>query len=130
MLAFDDVEAADAGADVNADHLGVRFIDDEAGVLHGLLRGGHGEVDEAAHLAGLLLVHEDVGVKVLDLGGEANGVAGEIVGGDLGHAAATGEQALPDLLGGVADPADQAHARDHDTSLQHLSPIPSGGSCG
>ena len=88
----------------------------EAGVGHRLCRGGEGEVDEAAHLAGLFFVDEEERVEVLDLGGEADGMAGEIEGLDLGHAAAAGEQAFPDLGGGFADPADEADAGDDDAT--------------
>ncbi len=83
MLALDDIEAADAGADVDTDAIGDLVGDLEAGVLHRFVRRGQGEVNEAAHLAGLFLIHELKGIEVLDLGGEADGVAGEIEGFDL-----------------------------------------------
>ena len=38
-----------------------------------LSRGGEGEVDETAHLAGLFFVDEEEWVEVLDLCGEADG---------------------------------------------------------
>ncbi|MCU1249467.1 MAG: hypothetical protein JWQ49_2496 [Edaphobacter sp.] len=63
-------------------------------------------MDEAAHLAGLFFVHEEERVEVFDLGGEANRVAGEIEGFDLGHTAFAGQETLPDLRGGFADPAE------------------------
>ena len=65
VLALDDVEAADAGADVDAEAVAIGLVDDEAGVRHGLCRGGEREVDEAAHLAGLFLFDEDRGSKSL-----------------------------------------------------------------
>jgi hypothetical protein len=77
-------------------------------------------VDEAAHLAGLFFVHEEEWIEVLDLGGEANGVAGEIEGFDLGHTAAASQQALPDLRGGFADPADEPEAGYDDATLLHF----------
>ena len=120
VLALDDVEAADAGADVDADAVGDLRRDLEAGVLHGLVGGGQGEVDEAAHLAGLFFVDEEERIEVLDLGGEADGVAGEIEGLDLGHAALAGQQAFPDLRRGFADPADEAEAGDDDATLLHV----------
>jgi len=62
-------------------------------------------------------------VEVLDLGGKAHGVAGQIVGLDLRHAAPAGEQALPNLRGGLTDPAEEAHARYNDAMLlRHLLP--------
>ena len=86
--------------------------------------GGHGEVDEAAHLAGLFFIDEDVGVEVLDLGGKADGVACEIVGGDLRHATLARDQAFPDLRRSVAYTADKAHARNDDTTLLPSGVIP------
>ena len=119
VLALDDVETADAGTDVDADGLGVLWRDLEAGVLHGLLCGGHGEVDEAAHLAGLLLLHEGVHVEVLDFGGDTDRVTGEIESGDLSHATLSDEQALPYLRCGVAHPAEEPHARYNDSTMLH-----------
>ena len=119
VLALDDVEAADAGADVDADAVGDLRRDLEAGVLHGLVRGGDGEVDEAAHLAGLFFIDEQERVEVLDLGRKADGMAGEIEGLDLSHAALACKQAVPDFGGGFADPADEAEAGDDDATLLH-----------
>ena len=116
VFALDDVEAADAGADVDADAVVVGLVDLEAGVVHRLLCGGDGEVDEAAHLAGLFFVDEEERVEVLDLGGEAHRMAGEIECFDLGHAAAAGEQAFPDFADGSADSADEAQAGDDDSA--------------
>ena len=89
-------------------------------MVHRLLRGGEGEVDEAAHLAGLFFVDEEERIEVFDLGGEADGMAGEIEGFDLGHAAAAGEQAFPDFRGGFADPAEEAEAGDDDAPFHFL----------
>ena len=88
----------------------------EAGVLHRLLRGGEGEVDEAAHLPGFFFFDEEERVEVLDLGGEADGRTRRVEGLDLGHAAVASEQAFPDFGGGFADPADQAEAGDDDAT--------------
>ncbi len=120
VFAFDDVEAADAGADVDAEAVAIFVGDLEAGVGHGLGGGGEGEVDEAAHLAGFFFVHEEERVEVLDLGGEADGVASEIEGLDLGHTALAGQQALPDLRGGFADPAEKPEAGYDDATLLHF----------
>ena len=77
-------------------------------------RGGDGEVDEPAHLAGLFFIDEEQGVEVLHLGGEAHGMAGEIECLDLRHAALAGEEALPYLGNCPADTADEADAGDDD----------------
>ena len=70
VLALDDFEAADAGADEDAYPVGDLRGDLETRLGHGFLGGGKGKVDEAPHLARFLLVHEVERVKVLDLGGK------------------------------------------------------------
>ena len=72
MLALDDVESADPGANVHADHVRVFWRDLQAGVLHRLVGGRQGEVDEASHLAGLFLLHEVQTIKVLNFGGNTD----------------------------------------------------------
>ena len=124
VLALDDIEAADAGADMYADVVGVFGSDPQGGVLHGLLSSGHGEVNEAAHLAGLFDRNELVRIEVLNLGGDPDGVAFEGEGGDLGHATPAGHQTLPDLRCGVAHTADQTKACDDDATLLHLPWLP------
>src|ERR1019366_8810623 len=59
VFSLDDVEPADAGADMDSESVAVRLVDLEAGVVHGLLGGSDGKVDKAAHLAGLFFVNED-----------------------------------------------------------------------
>ena len=119
VLALDDVEPADAGADVHADVICDFRCDLQAGVLHGLVRGCQREVDEAAHLTGLLLVHELVGIEVLNLGRKPDGMSGEVEGLNFGHATAAGHQAFPHLGCGVTDPAECAEAGDDNASLVH-----------
>ena len=114
MLALDDVESADAGADVDSEAVTIGFVDDEAGVGHGLGRGGEGEMDEAAHFTGLFFVDEKERVEVLDLGSEADGVAGEVEGFNFGHTAFAGEQAGPDLWGCLSYTAEEPNAGDDD----------------
>ncbi len=120
VFALDDVESADAGADVDADAVAVLRRDLKAGVSHGLRRGGEGEVDEAAHLAGLFFVDKEERVEVFDLGGESDGMTGEIEGFDLGHAALSSQQTVPDLRGGFADPAEKPEAGYDDATFHFL----------
>ena len=115
VFALDDVEAADARADMNADAVVVGLVDLQAGVVHRLLRRGDGEVDKAAHFAGLFLVDEEERVEILHFGGEAHRMAGEIEGFDLGHAAAAGKQALPHFADGPANSTDEAQSGDDDS---------------
>ena len=85
-------------------------------------------MDEAAHLAGFFFVHEEERIEVFDFGGETDGMTGEIEGFDLGHATVAGEQTLPDLTSGFADPAEKPEAGYDDATLLHLFTWPPSGS--
>ena len=90
-------------------------------MIHRFLRGRNREVNKAAHLAGFLLVDKGQGIEVFHLGREAYRMSSEIKGSDLCHAAATGEQALPDSLNGVAHSTDEPQPCDnHSALVQHL----------
>src|SRR5947209_14196884 len=104
---------------MNAEAIGDLASDLKSGVLHRLVGGGQSQVNEAAHLAGLFFFDELKRVEVLDLGGEADGMAGEIECGDLGHTALAGHEAVPELRRGITDPADESEAGYDDTTLKH-----------
>jgi hypothetical protein len=87
MFALDHVESADAGADVDADHLGVFGSDFQLGHLERFVGGGDGEVDEAAHLLHFFFLDELEGIEVADLGGDLAGEGGGVEGGDATDAA-------------------------------------------
>ncbi len=92
VLALDDLESADAGADEDTDALGVLRGDLEPRLGHRFLDGGEGKVDEAPHLAGLFFVDKVQGVKVLDLGGEGDWKAGGIEAMNGPHATDAGQK--------------------------------------
>src|SRR5208283_1842071 len=124
VFAFDDVETADAGTDMNTDPLGVFGGDPQPRHFESLIRCGDGEVDEASHLFDFFFFDEVEGVEVLDLGGDAAGKITGIELGDAGHAALTGKHGLPHFSGGVAYATDQADAGNYDPASQttcHLS---------
>src|SRR5208282_2284954 len=123
MFALDDVESADARADMHADALGVFGRDLEPGHLHRFVGGGDGEVDEAAHLLYFFFLDEVKGVKVADLGCDLAGKSGGVEPGNAADAAFAGEQGLPYCAGGMADGADQADAGDDDPSRQITCPL-------
>ena len=91
MLALDHVESADAGADVNADALGIFWRDLKPGHLHGFVGGGDGEVDEAAHLLDFFFLDELKRVEVMDLGGDLTGKGGRVESGNAADTALAGE---------------------------------------
>ncbi len=117
MFALDDVESADAGADVDADHLGVFGSHLELRHLHRFFRGGDGEVNEAAHLLDFFFLDELEGIEVADFGGDLAGESGGVEGGDAIDAAFAGEQGFPHCAGSMADGADQPDAGDDNASL-------------
>ena len=99
MLALDDVESADAGADVDARALGHLFVFDlVVGGVQRLVGGGNGEMNEAAHLARFLLLDELQGVEVLDFGCNLAGKLRSIEAGNAFDPALAGEQSLPDFF--------------------------------
>src|ERR1051325_6693441 len=127
MLALDGPEVADAAADVGADApgrlLAVAVVEllpalDEPRVVDRLVGGRDGEVDEGAHLAGLLLLDELERVEALDLGADLDG---ELLGVellDVADAALTRHQRRPGLPHGVPAGRDQTQARYHYATFQ------------
>ena len=118
VLALDHVESADAGADVDADHLGVFGRDLQLRHFHRFVGGGDGEVNEAAHLLYFFFLDEVERVEVANLGGNLAGKGGGVEGGDAADAAFAGEQRLPYRFGSLAHGADQADAGDDDSARQ------------
>ena len=96
--------------------LGFFGPDTELRHLHGFIRRGNGEVDEAPHFFDFFFLDEVEGVEVADFGGDLAGEGGGVKGGDAADAALARHQGLPDFGGGVADGAEQADAGDDDPS--------------
>ena len=107
MLRHEGGDAADAGADVDAEALAVHGAGDAA-VLHGLHSGGHGKlgVDIAVHH--VQLFHVVLGLKVPDLSGHLDLVVGGIELGDGADAALAGDEGIPESLDIIAHGADNA----------------------
>ena len=82
----------------------------EARIRHGLLGGGHGEVDEAAHPSRHLRVHRDRGVEALDLGSDAHVEVRGIEVRDGPTPAHAGHGVGPERGVVVADGCDRAQA--------------------
>ena len=116
MLALDDLESADAGADEDAHAVGDLVGDLKARLGDGFLDGCKGKMDKAPHLARLFLVHEVQRVKVLDLGGKCDGEASGVKALDGGHTTGPGHELLPNFGRGVAHTAHQPQAGDYDSA--------------
>src|SRR5271163_1056044 len=72
VLALNDVESADSGADVDADPFLVLGGHFQAGFGHSLGGSSQGKVNESPHLPRFLLVDELERIEVLDFGGEGD----------------------------------------------------------
>ena len=122
VLALDDVESADAGADVDAGALGHFFVFDfVVGHAQGFIAGGDGQMNKARHLARFLLLDDLQRIEVLDLGGNPAGKGGGVEAGDLLHAALARQQCLPHRVGIIADGADEPDPGYHHAPAQTIS---------
>ncbi len=118
MLALDHVESADAGADMDADSLGVFIRDLQLRHLERFIRRSQREVDEAAHLLNFFFLDEVQRVKVADFGGDLARICGCVKGGNTVDAALSRQQRGPHLGGGVTERADHADAGNNDSACQ------------
>ncbi len=71
VFALDDVESADAGADVDAGGIGDLGSDFEAGHLHGEIGGGQRELDEAAGFLQFFFLEPVQRVETFHFAGDA-----------------------------------------------------------
>ncbi len=128
MFAFEGGEAADAGADHDAEAAWVDGGDVDSGVFHGHFGGGDGELDVAIGAAGVFGDAEvAVCVEVFDFAGDfaIKGLGVELL--DARDAAATIFETVP--CGGevVSKRGDTADAGDDDASFVHDVSAESGG---
>ena len=118
VLALDGGEAADAAADEDAHPPRLGRVHGEGGVLHREVGGGDRELDEAVDLLDVLLLDPAQGVEALHLAGEAGGVVGGVEQRDGARPRATGEEALPGLLGADPQGRHEPHPRDDDPAVR------------
>src|SRR5439155_325061 len=85
-----------------------------------LIRRGHSQVDEAAHLLQFFFVDKLQRIEILDFCSDPAGKTGAIKMRNTGYAAFCGEQIAPDLFCSVPNRADQADASDYDATSQLL----------
>src|SRR5258708_2070268 len=122
VFALDDIESADAGADVNPDALIVLRRNLQGRHFHGFIGGCDRQVNEAAHLFNFFFLDEVQRVEVLDLGGDLAGKLGGVEASDAPDATFAGNDGVPHLTGGVAHATDQADARNYDPASQAYLP--------
>src|SRR6266550_5704539 len=68
------------------------------------------ELAETGHPSCVATVHVLLGIEVLDLAGDVDGIGGVVERREDADAGFTGEAARPELLDGVADRGDSPHA--------------------
>src|ERR1700749_3946582 len=104
MLALDDVESPDAGADVDSRALRHLFIFNfEVGHAQRFIAGGNGQVNKAPHLAGFFLFDDLERIEVLDLSRNTTGEGSGIEARNLLYAAFAGQDCLPHRVDVIAD---------------------------
>ena len=91
----------------------------EPGMIDGLGRGRHREMDEAAHPAGHLAIHRDGRIEVLDLGRDPDVEAGRVEASDRPGAGHPFDQVGPERGRVVADRGHGPQAR-HDGATSRV----------
>ena len=110
VFALDDVEAADAGADVDADHLGFFRRDLRPECCMASCAAAMAKWMKRPILRASFFSTKTCGSKSLTSAAKRTEWPVEIECRDLSHATLTRQQAVPDLRCGIADPAKEAHA--------------------
>src|SRR5271170_6853831 len=118
MLALDDVESADAGADVHARGIRDFRSDFQAGHFHGEIGGGQSELDEAPGLLQLFFLEPVERIEIADFSGDAAVEGRGVKMSDGANAALARQQIAPDFFGANAAAANQPNARNHNTTIQ------------
>src|SRR3569833_1366753 len=121
MCLLDQWLTADAGADVDADALGIGFGNFEARITDCLDAGGHAELDEDIHAARFLGTEILLDVKTLHLASHMGGERRRFETGNPGDPGATGSQIVPGLRDGIADRGDNSQAGHDNTTLGQKS---------
>ena len=124
VFALDDVEPADAGADVDPNPFGDVVGNLQAGGGHRLRGRGHRQVNEPRHLLRFLAFDEVQGIEVLHLRGDLAGVLFNVVVeiGDSGNTAFAGQQVGPHFVHRIADSANQPQSGNNNAATQSYLP--------
>ena len=120
MFALDDVETADAGADVNAGGIGEFGRDGERGLLHGEIGGGERQLNEAAGLFQFFFLEPIERLEALYFAGDAAIETSGIEMSDGTDAAFGGENVAPDFFGPDAETADESDAGNDHAAIQRF----------
>ncbi len=118
MFALDDVESADAGADVNAGGICNVRSDFERRHLHREIRSGQRELNEAAGFLQLFFLEPIQRIEIANFSGDAAIKSGGVKMSDGADTAFACQQIAPDLVGPNAATADQPNACNDNSAAQ------------
>src|SRR5690606_41009389 len=119
MHRFDEGQAADTRAEVDAYALGVLRSYPQPAVAPCLQSGGHAVMDENVHAACFLRRHVLAHLEALHLAGDLAREARRIEARDARDARRSAQGPVPGFGDVVADGADDAQAGDDDSSPAH-----------
>src|SRR5215813_164606 len=108
MLALDDIESSDAGADHHASALGNIRSDLETGLGDREVSGGDGVLNEQPHLLDFFFLDVLEGIEAFDFSGDGAGIGGGVKARDGRDAGLSGENRLPAWLRADAKSRNQA----------------------
>src|SRR5277367_4963274 len=120
MFALDDVETANAGADVNPGGVGYLGSDFQLGLLHGEVGSGERELNEAAGLFQFFFFEPVERLEAFYFTGDAAIESGGIEVGDGANAAFGSKDVAPDFFGPNAETADQTDTGNDHAAIQRL----------
>src|SRR5580700_348266 len=118
MFALDNVESADAGADVSAGRIRDLRRNFEAGHFHSEVRGGEGELNEAPGLLQLFFLEPIEWVEIADFTRDAAIERGGVKVRDRTDTALAGQQITPYFFGADTASANQTNARNDNSAVQ------------
>src|SRR5207302_8105619 len=119
MLAFDGPKIANAAADIGSNIFGDLIGDFQSAVIHRLLRGGDGVMNERAHFARFFFFNVVERIKILYFTGEARGKPFSVEFLDIVRAASALDQRGPSDLNRVTYWRNQAEPCDDDATIQN-----------
>src|SRR5207253_1283672 len=110
------IESADTRSNKNAGPLGQLGRDRQCRLLHRVIGGSDGVVDECIHLLDVLFFKPAEWIEILNFGGDPGGKLGGIKTGNRRDAAASLTETFPRLLPPRTQRSNQPHAGDHNSS--------------
>src|SRR6476660_7831725 len=122
MLAFDDVESADAGGNVNADFIQIGLIRRPLRGFDREVRAREGDLDESPHFFEFFFLDPPEGIEILHFTGDGAVETGGVKKRNRPYAALTGKEIFTAFVRADSQRADEPNARNDDPASQLLLP--------